>query len=209
MTKEETSIYNREYYIKNKSKIDEYLKQYHESNRDNRLQRMRLYVKENKEKRKEYLDKNKEVLAEKRKEYNRKNKDRRREYEKNRKATDPSFKLIKSLRRRQNSVLKGKQSTTDGLGCTKAELLVHISSQFEKGMTFDNHGWGEGKWHMDHKIPLKTYEKDEKGNWSINSEYNKKLIHYTNLQPMWHKPNLEKSDSIDDNELKIFLERVI
>ena len=42
-------------------------------------------------------------------------------------------------------------------------------------------------WHIDHRIPLdsaKTYEDIER------------LIHYTNLQPMWAIENLKKSNKI-------------
>jgi hypothetical protein len=46
-------------------------------------------------------------------------------------------------------------------------------------------------------MPLSSYKKDENGNWDINSEYNKKLIHYTNLCPMWHEDNLKKSNILE------------
>jgi hypothetical protein len=131
------------------------------------------------------------------------------EYKRSKLQTDTVYRFMNSLRTRQRRVLKGKASTTEGLGCSSQELIEWLSSQFTEGMTLENHGCGEGCWHMDHIIPLSSYEEDAQGNWCIYSEYNKKLIHYTNLQPMWHTPNLEKSDSINENDLQEFLERVI
>ncbi len=135
-----------------------------------------------------------------RKEYNKKyselNKEKRNKRQRERRANDPSFKLICNLRKRQGDVIKGKQSTTAGLGCTRQELCDYLAGLFQPGMTFDNHGMGEGKWHIDHIIPLDSHEKDSNGDWDSESQYNKQLIHYTNLQPLWEQDNLEKSNKI-------------
>ncbi len=117
-------------------------------------------------------------------------------YKKKRLQEDPAFKFITTLRRRHRDVVKGKISTTKGLGCTRQELLEHLSSQFTEGMTLENHGWGKGKWHIDHIFPISVYEEDGEGNWDEKSEYNKLLVHFTNLQPLWHDDNLEKNDSL-------------
>lgn len=130
-------------------------------------------------------------------------------YEKDRLKKDPSFKFINNLRTRQRSVLKGKTSTTKGLGCSGEGLVHHLSSKFTEGMTLENHGYGENKWNIEHIIPLVSHEKDSEGNWDKCSQYNKKLIHYTNLQPMWWRLNLEKGSSISDKDLEDFLERNI
>ena len=76
-------------------------------------------------------------------------------------------------------------------------------------MTWDNYGYGPGKWVIDHIIPLASYEKTGEGGWDTESYYNKKLLHYTNLGPMWYEDNRDKGDIIDPNDLAIFLERVI
>jgi len=117
-------------------------------------------------------------------------------YYSNRKKKDPAFKFIVDLRTRQGKVLKGKASTTAGLGCNSQELCDYLSGLFQPGMTFDNHGRGEGCWHMDHIIPLSSHEKDSNGDWDSESQYNKQLIHYTNLQPLWEQENLDKSNKI-------------
>jgi hypothetical protein len=113
-----------------------------------------------------------------------------------RRLNNPAHKFIDSLRNRQKQVLKGITSTTNGLGCSKEQLSVYLSTQFDDGMSFNNYGNKIGCWSIDHIIPLSSYEKDESGNWDVNSEYNKKLVHYTNLRPMWHIENIKKSNII-------------
>jgi hypothetical protein len=64
----------------------------------------------------------------------------------------------------------------------------HIERQFTKGMNWDN----QGKWHIDHIIPLASANTEEE---LI------KLCHYTNLQPLWAEDNLTKSDKIDSQQI--------
>jgi len=54
-------------------------------------------------------------------------------------------------------------------------------------MSWDNYGCGEGKWVIDHKIPIASAQ---------NKKEVEKLNYYLNLQPMWWRENLEKSDKI-------------
>lgn len=69
------------------------------------------------------------------------------------------------------------------LGCTWPELVAHIESKFQPGMTWEN----RGEWHIDHIIPLATAETEA----DIV-----RLNHYTNLQPLWAEDNLRKSDKV-------------
>lgn len=80
-----------------------------------------------------------------------------------------------------------RNKTVDILGCSYELAKKHIERQFKKGMTWDNHGSGEGKWQIDHKVPLATAKTEEQL---------KLLCHYTNLQPLWAKDNLKKHDKI-------------
>ena len=56
-------------------------------------------------------------------------------------------------------------------------------------MTWDNHG----ELHIDHIIPMSitTTEEEEEEEEAI------KLNHYTNLQPLWAKDNVNKSDKLN------------
>ena len=78
-------------------------------------------------------------------------------------------------------------STVRDLGCTIPELLIHIESQFKKGMTWSN--WGMFGWHIDHIKPLYSFNLS-------NKEKFLEAVHYTNLQPLWAKENLVKNKNV-------------
>lgn len=110
-------------------------------------------------------------------------------YTTDRKKTDPAFKLIKNLRRRLNRFINftyiTKRSTTITLvGCSPKELKLFLENKFTDNMSWENYG----EWHIDHIIPLSLAKTEE-------DLY--KLSHYTNLQPLWAKDNLSKSNKLD------------
>lgn len=77
-----------------------------------------------------------------------------------------------------------KTSKTEALiGVSYETAKIHLERKFTKGMN-----WGNiGEWHIDHIIPLSSAKTEEEL---------KALCHYTNLQPLWAKDNLSKSDKI-------------
>lgn len=80
---------------------------------------------------------------------------------------------------------KKKLKTLGYLGYTIVELKEHLESLFLDGMTWENHG----EWHIDHIVPVSWWLKEGVTDPScINA-----LI---NLQPLWAKDNLAKSDKI-------------
>lgn len=88
--------------------------------------------------------------------------------------------------------VKNYRKWRDVLGFTPAELKVHLESQFLEGMSWDNHGvYG---WHIDHVRPVSSFrfttmeDPDFHLCWSLN-----------NLQPLWARDNLIKSDKYDIN----------
>ena len=108
-----------------------------------------------------------------------------------RREEDPIFKLKSDIRtmirlsvknRTNYSFVKNK-STEEILGCSLDFFISYLESKFQEGMTFENHG----EWHIDHIIPLSSANTEEE-------VY--KLCHYTNLQPLWAKDNLRKSNKI-------------
>jgi hypothetical protein len=143
------------------------------------------------EKHKLYYIKNRDRIAKQKIEYQKKNLENRRKYkrkyERQRKKQDPVYKLIQNYKNRIYKAIKGvgvkSQSTIKLLGCTGEEFQIYIETKFHSGMGWHN----QGKWHIDHIIPLSSAE---------TLQEIEKLFHYTNCQPLWAKDNLSKSDKL-------------
>ena len=111
-------------------------------------------------------------------------------YFKERRKSDPIFKLANTARTRIVSFLKTrninkKSSTAEMVGCSSKFLKEYLEKKFTLGMTWQNHG--KHGWHIDHIVPLAS---------ATTAENMKKLMHYTNLQPMWATENLKKGNKI-------------
>jgi hypothetical protein len=106
-----------------------------------------------------------------------------------RKKKDIQFKLTCLLRSRLYIAIKNSQkvgSSIHDLGCSVDFLKSHLESLFQEGMSWEN--WSMCGWHIDHIIPLSSFNLE-------NREELLKACHYTNLQPLWAKDNLRKSNS--------------
>ena len=130
------------------------------------------------------------------KEWREKNIDRHREnkrnYERTRKHNDPLYKLISNFRTAIYQVLKENNVDKNGhyfeiLKYSPKELISHLEKQFKDGMTWDNYG----EWHVDHSVPLSSFNIKEIG----DSEF-MKCWSLSNLQPMWGEENIKKSNKI-------------
>ena len=101
---------------------------------------------------------------------------------------DPEYKLLMCMRSRIGHACKAQYThkscrTNKLIGCTIPELRVHIEKQFKPGMTWLN----RKEWHIDHIQPCSSFNLSD-----ISEQY--KCFHYSNLQPLWAKDNLSKSD---------------
>ena len=143
------------------------------------------WYEQNKEHRKQYL-----------KEYREKNIDNirktKRDYERNRKASDPLYKLISNFRTAIYQVLKESNVDKNGhyfdiLQYSPEELIIHLENQFKEDMTWDNYGI----WHVDHKLPITSFDIQE-----IGDEEFMKCWCLDNLQPMWGEENIRKSNKL-------------
>lgn len=156
----------QKWYAKNKERKLIYLKQYRIENRDILLAKKRVASKQY------YID----------------HKEEKREYELNRYHSDIHFKLAYRLRRRLNLALHNnakRGSAVKSLGCSIQQLKVYLEKQFQTGMSWENYG----KWHLDHIIPLTLFNLTD----PIQLSY---AVHYTNLQPLWARENIIKSNKI-------------
>jgi hypothetical protein len=205
----------------NKEKIKEYKKRGYENNKDKILKKNAEWRKKNPEKNKElmksYRDKNKEILKIKKNEYKEKNRDKvlestrkwvkenyqrylekKREYSKSEIGLEKKRKNYHKNKEKNNHIIAWRRvlintikrlgtskegKTNELLGYSALELKEHIEKRFVSGMTWDN--WGE--WHIDHIIPVSNFDKSE----------NIRIINsLDNLQPLWAKDNLKKSNKI-------------
>ena len=170
---------SKDYYQKNKIRIRLNQKDHYQKNKIDILVRHREYKKQNKDKvfeyQKEYRSKNKDKMLEYQKEYQKK------KYKEN-----INYRLAKNLRNRLHKALQNNQkvgSAVKDLGCTIKELKVHLESNFQSGMVWDN--WTINGWHIDHVKPLVNFDLTDRKQFL-------EACHYTNLCPLWAKENWSK-----------------
>ena len=84
---------------------------------------------------------------------------------------------------KKGGFVKANRKTKDILGYTWQEFKMHFESKFTTGMTWDNYG----KWHIDHIKPIDWFIKNK----CFDIE---KVNALSNLQPLWAKDNLKKSN---------------
>jgi len=122
----------------------------------------------------------------------------RKEFRKRKYQTDSNFKLRMCLSSRLTDALKRKNNkkfskTVEMLGADIQFVKKYLESQFEEGMSWDNYGYGEDKFHIDHIIPCAAFD--------LSLEENQKTcFHYLNLRPSWHINNLSKNDFMPNNK---------
>ena len=151
-----------------------------------------MRIGKNNEYHKEYNQKQERKIKQKEIKRTEKYKVIQRAYENKRYKEDLLYRLKKCLRARTNRALKAKKwlknnTLHEYLGCDLQFLKQHIQSKFTEGMTWENYGFGENKWNIDHIIPLTSVDTPEE-------MY--KLCHFSNLQPLWHIDNQLKSNKI-------------
>lgn len=108
--------------------------------------------------------------------------------QKQRELEDINFKIKRRLRHRIYCALRFNTkvgSAVKDLGCSIEEFKQYLESKFVESMTWENYG----KWHIDHVVPLDSFNLS-------NREELLLACHYTNLQPLWAKDNLVKSNKI-------------
>lgn len=152
----------------------EYTSQKHRKWRINNIEYRKQYIKEWRENNKDKIKETKRI------------------YEKTRKAKDPKYKLIANFRTAIYTVLKENNLTKyssyfDTLGYKPEDLIEHLEKQFEGDMSWDNYG----KWHVDHILPITSFEFE-----TVDDTEFKKCWSLENLRPLWGIENISKSNKI-------------
>lgn len=116
----------------------------------------------------------------------------RRAYMAEKYKSDIEYRLKTLLRTRlwklaKDKAYKKEESSTKLIGCSVAELKVHLEGLFQEGMTWSNHSLHG--WHIDHRTPVSAFDLSD-------IEQQKEAFHYTNLQPLWAFDNLSKHNKI-------------
>ena len=137
---------------------------------------------------KEHIKQYRQANRERTKQWHQANKEKRNKQDRKRRANDPVFRMIGSLRSGLSRAMNGTSKhapTLELLGCTPEHFRFHLEQQFTDGMTWSNYG----EWHMDHIIPCASFDQKD-------PEQQRICWHYTNYQPLWAEDNLRKSDTI-------------
>jgi len=190
-TAEDKKEYARLYREKNKHKINEWHKKNYLLNKDKK-KKYAIEKSENiKMYRKEYYTLNSENIKNNAKQYYNNNKENikisKAKYCKYKRLNDSSFKFRNNVSKLIGNAIRESgnkkiSKTIEILGCSIEQFKLHLESQFESWMNWDNYGNPKDgifelnkTWDIDHIIPLKTAK---------TVEDIIRLNHYTNLQPL-------------------------
>jgi hypothetical protein len=104
----------------------------------------------------------------------------------------PEVRIKSALRARLNVILKrsnGSKSSkmVEIIGCTMPFLRQHLEFLWRAGMSWDNYGFGRGRWVIDHVISCDKFDLTDK-------EQQKVCFNFRNLQPLWWEENAIKSN---------------
>lgn len=176
--------YAKEHHIKVRDKHKEYKKKYWGENKHRFVEERRKYREEHREYMKiwhkqDYAKNKHKILSEAYK------------HKKERLKNDPIFKYKENVRHLIYCSFKRKghkktSNTQEIIGCTFEQLKEHLNKTFYEnyGVEYD----GTQEVHIDHITPLATAKTEEDVI---------KLCHFSNLQLLKAKDNIEKSDKID------------
>ena len=166
--KEKQKEYDKNRYEENRNDILEHKKEYYIDNKTDILLYKKVYREENKDQIKEWRDNNRD-----------KNSNGQAKYRERHPHIIAWRSVLYSTLKRLNTSKQGH--TIDMLGYSALQLKEHISSKFQPGMSWDNHG----EWHIDHLRPVTNF---------TDTEDVKVVCALDNLQPLWGFDNLSKGN---------------
>ena len=194
---------SRRYYKENREDILTKKRVYRSENYEKERKREAEYSKRNRDARRAYSrmygEENKEYFTAYNREYYRTNKrkilDANNSYARMRRKHDPGFRMMESMRKMLSRVMERQNTATPRrteiiIGYTRNELVAHLESQFQEGMSWNNYG----KWHIDHIIPIDHFIKSGERNPAV-------INALENLQPLWAQDNLSKGNRLIQEEI--------
>jgi len=156
----------------------------------------RAYYREHKERMSKqhaaYYAAHRQEIAHKKVRYNDAHREKRNSRDRQKRVTDPNYRLAWYLRARLRLAILNQQkvgSAVRDLGISIPEFRTYIETKFKPGMSWQNHG----EWHLDHIRPLSSFDLTDR-------EQFLQAAHYMNYQPLWGPENLAKGRKyfIDD-----------
>lgn len=187
--------YNKQYRKNNKEKLNQQRKEYVLTHKEQRRKTIKKYYEKNKDKIKKYhkelYEKNKEKNRKYHRQYYYEHKKDYRQRKKEKLQNDLMFKIKEQVRKCVWTAFNRKGFRKNGkteqiLGCDFKTFYKHLLKTFKENYGYE---WdGIEKVHIDHIKPLKECK---------NQEEIIKLCHYTNLQLLKAKDNLNKSSKLD------------
>ena len=155
----------------------------------------RAYVLANPEKRKEQSSRHalkayrSKTIEERRKDRNKWNKN-----------MGPRRKAAHSVRTRINMAIRDRMNgetrswRLKDIGFDVDKYMTHMESLWEPGMTWENYGYGPGKWVRDEIIPMCSFD-------MTDPSQARKCMKLENLRPLWFEENARKAKN--DRKLSI------
>jgi hypothetical protein len=171
-------------------------KQCCKASRDKRVTEQRAYLKRYRAANKDQIAQYRRDNADKMAQYNSEYKPRKREWMKNRRRTDPNFRISSILRGRVTDCLVryyGIRKTASGLallGLDVDKVRDWLEFQFQPGMSWDNHGI---TWEIDHVLPVSRFDLTDPAQQRI-------CFGWANLSPKLKQANRSKGNKIEPHD---------
>jgi len=185
--------HQKKYYQENKKERNEYSRKYQKEHIEERRQYDREYYQEYRKKKKQrdrkYQQKNKERIARYQKRYKQNHKEQRHQYDKNKRITDPLFRLncimSTAISQVRTPSIKNGRAWKDLVPYTLIELRKHLKKTLPEGYTWED--LMQGKLHIDHILPIAIFEYEKAEDLAFQICWN-----LDNLRLLPVKENLRK-----------------
>jgi len=187
-------------FAKNKYKSDGKQSYCKNCQKINRTKNKYVGLTNSKDYREEYYKQNKSELLKKQKLYKEKFKkdinDYQKSYRKNRRLTDPTFRLNEIIRTNIARIFKAigtkkEDKSYSIVKYTAKELKLHLESLFQDGMTWENYGI---VWEIDHTVPINWYVNNQ-NQFTNKNHLCKEANSLENLKPLFFQDNRVKGSS--------------